>query len=1049
MKKIFLTLLSIFVVSTNVNSQTWNGINTGVAQVLNSVHFANATNGWAVGNANTVVATTDGGNVWTPQVSGLSSIVVWNGVYFTSATNGCIVGPQSMLCTTTNGGSTWTQVNSGTAYGLNAVRFYSSTVGFAVGNGGVIIRTVDGGATWLTMVAGAVANTTLRSVFFANGSTGWVAGDNGLIKKTLDNGNTWSVLTTGTTQNLRDIHFISATQGWAVGANGTIITTTNGGASWTAQTSGTTQTLNNIHFVSATQAWIVGGSGTILTTTNGGATWTTQSPPSMPFPALYGLHMSSSTMGWAVGGSNIKFCAAPSQPGTISGSTTVCASSSQTYSVAAVAGATSYTWVLPSGWIGTSTTNTITATVGTTLGFGSVSVRANNGTCESPTRFANITINASPSQPSAISGSATPCTATSQTYSVSAVSGASSYTWTLPSGWTGTSTTNTIICSVSSTSGNISVKANNSNGCSSILRTLAVTTNSTPLTPGTINGSATTCSSTSQTYSVTAVAGATSYAWTLPSGWSGTSTTNTISAIAGSTSGNISVTASNTCGTSSSSTKAVAVNTTPSAPGIISGNSTICSSTSQTYSITAVAGATSYTWALPSGWNGVSTTNSITATSGSSSGTISVMATNSCGNSSTQTLNVTVNSAPTSPSSISGASTACSGLTQTYSVTSVPSATSYSWNLPSGWSGTSSTNSINVTLGTNSGSISVQAVNSCGTSSSTSIPVAIQTAPVSPNIILGNNSVCSGTTETYSVTIDPTATSYVWTLPNGWSGTSTTNSIIVNTGTSAGGTISVAATNTCGSSVATNTFVDEYMTPTVFSNDVTICDGSAADLEASADFGTINWYAVQMNGTSLATGPNYTTPVLSNNTTYYAEANNNGCINSPRFAVNVMVNPMPTVNVTNAANTLTVDQAGAIVYQWLDCNNANAPIVGENNQSYTPSNNGSYAVEVNLNGCVATSSCEAVNTIGLSKSNDELSGAIYPNPNTGSFTIQLKNQIDKGTVEIVNMLGEIVYSNSFEEQNIISLNLNEKQGVYFARIKDKNNKLFIIKMIIE
>jgi len=1047
MKKLYLTLLSIIVISTNVNSQAWSSMNTVAPQTLNSIHFANTTNGWAVGNANTVVSTSDGGNVWTSQVSGLSSLVVWNGVYFTSATNGCIVGPQSILCTTTNGGSTWTQVNSGTAYGLNAVRFYSSTVGFAVGNGGVIIRTVDGGASWLTMVAGAVANTTLRSVFFANGSTGWVAGDNGVIRKTLDNGNTWSVLPTGTTQNLRDIHFISATQGWAVGANGTILTTTNGGTSWTAQTSGTTQTLNNIHFVSATQAWIVGGSGTILTTTNGGTTWTTQSPPSMPFPALIGLHMSSSTLGWAVGGSSIKFCAAPAQPGTISGSATVCNGSSQTYSITAVAGATSYTWSLPSGWVGTSTTNSITATP-STAGVGTFSVTANNGTCLSPVRALNVTVNTSPAQPGVISGSATPCSATSQTYSVSAVSGASSYTWTLPSGWSGTSTTNTIICSVNSASGNISVRANNSNGCSSVLRTLAVTTNSTPLTPGTINGSTTTCSSTSQTYSVTAVAGATSYAWTLPSGWSGTSTTNTISAIAGSTSGNISVTASNTCGTSSSSTKAVTVNTTPSAPGIISGNSTICSSTSQTYSITAVAGATSYSWTLPSGWSGASTTNSITATSWSSSGTISVMATNSCGNSSTQTLNVTVNSAPTSPSSISGASTACSGLTQTYSVTSVPSATSYSWNLPSGWSGTSSTNSINVTLGTSSGSISVQAVNSCGTSSSTSIPVTIQTAPVSPNIILGNNSVCSGTTETYSVTIDPTATSYVWTLPNGWSGASTTNSIVANTGTSAGGTISVAATNICGSSVATNTFVDEYMTPTVFSNDVTICDGSAADLEASADFGTINWYAVQMNGTSLATGPNYTTPVLSNNTTYYAEANNNGCINSPRFAVNVMVNPMPTVNVTNAANTLTVDQAGAIVYQWLDCNNANAPIVGENNQSFTPINNGSYAVEVNLNGCVATSSCEVVATIGMNElaNNDKIK--LFPNPTSGKFIIDLGENKMPVKIEVLNILGALVYAANENAANQLMLDLNLQAGVYYVRISDNHlQKISLIRLV--
>jgi hypothetical protein len=71
--------------------------------------------------------------------------------------------------------------------------------------------------------------------------------------------------------------------------------------------------------------------------------------------------------------------------------------------------------------------------------------------------------------------------------------------------------------------------------------------------------------------------------------------------------------------------------------------------------------------------------------------------------------------------------------------------------------------------------------------------------PNPPSNILGNNNVSSGASETYSVTNDPTATSYIWTLPSGWSGTSTTNSINVTTG-STGGVISVAAQNSCGNS---------------------------------------------------------------------------------------------------------------------------------------------------------------------------------------------------------------------------------------------------------
>ncbi|MBL7873158.1 MAG: T9SS type A sorting domain-containing protein [Cyclobacteriaceae bacterium] len=79
-------------------------------------------------------------------------------------------------------------------------------------------------------------------------------------------------------------------------------------------------------------------------------------------------------------------------------------------------------------------------------------------------------------------------------------------------------------------------------------------------TPGTIIGAQTILAGSSNTYSVAAVVGATSYTWTLPSGWTGTSTTNSITVIANSTSGNVSVTASNACGTSAGVSLAITVN---------------------------------------------------------------------------------------------------------------------------------------------------------------------------------------------------------------------------------------------------------------------------------------------------------------------------------------------------------------------------------------------------------------------------------------------------------------------------------------------------------
>jgi len=329
-------------------------------------------------------------------------------------------------------------------------------------------------------------------------------------------------------------------------------------------------------------------------------------------------------------------CEPPAQPGSITGSTSVCQGSSQTYSIEAVSGATSYTWTLPSGWSGSSTTTSITATAGASGG--TISVTANSSCGTSTSRTLSVSVTAIPSQPGAISGETNVTTGQSYTYSIGAVSGATSYSWTIPSGWSGSSTTTSITVVADAHGGDISVTANNNCGSSSP-RTLAVSTCDPPAQPGSITGSTSVCQGSSQTYSIEAVSGATSYTWTLPSGWSGSSTTTSITTTAGASGGTISVTANSSCGTSTSRTLSVSVTAIPSHPGAISGETNVTTGQSYTYSIGAVSEATSYTWTLPFGWSGSSTSTSITATAGAA-GSISVTANNSCGSSSPSILNI-------------------------------------------------------------------------------------------------------------------------------------------------------------------------------------------------------------------------------------------------------------------------------------------------------------------------------------------------------------------------------------------------------------------------
>jgi hypothetical protein len=274
---------------------------------------------------------------------------------------------------------------------------------------------------------------------------------------------------------------------------------------------------------------------------------------------------------------------------------------------------------------------------------GTISVSASNACATSTAQSMNVTVTSgsAPPQPGSITGNNSICFGTTNTYSIAPVSGATSYTWNLPGGWTGTSSTTSITATADTSSGNISVSANNACG-SSAANQLNITVINAPAIPDTILGNSLICNGSSNVYSIVPVSGAISYTWTLPNGWLGNSTTHSITALANSNGGNVTVRVTDACGTSGPKTLAVSTTGIPANAGVISGIVSVCSGSSYTYEIAAVSGATSYTWILPSGWSGNSNTNSITATAGSVSGNISVTANNACGSSSAQLLNVSL-----------------------------------------------------------------------------------------------------------------------------------------------------------------------------------------------------------------------------------------------------------------------------------------------------------------------------------------------------------------------------------------------------------------------
>ena len=509
-------------------------------------------------------------------------------------------------------------------------------------------------------------------------------------------------------------------------------------------------------------------------------------------------------------------CSNPPRPDTIYGNKSVCAGSTQLYFINEVPGATYYTWVTPEYWPGYSTTDSIT-TIAYYDGENIISVMANNGCGNSPPQ--TLAITAVPFySPDNIYGNISPCPGSTQTYFVNPVQGAASYSWNLPSGWSGNSTTNSVTVTVGSDPGIISVTANGNCG-SSYAQTLDVSISSTPSQPGLIIGSDSICQATNEIYFVSPVTGAISYTWDLPAGWLGFSNSNSISAHAGLNSGSISVVANNNCGTSIPQTIIVTTESIPAMPALINGNDTVCENSSQTYFIDPVRGARGYAWDLTFGtaFGLDSTAITITALhSGYPNDFITVSAYNNCGNSDMLTLPVKVNSIPYQPTRIFGNNLVCRGSNQTYFIDPVPDATTYSWILPSGWTGNSTTTSINVTVSNDTGNISIYASNGCGSGPIVSLPIQLVTIPIQPSDVIGDTYVSVGESHLYSIKPIAGATAYSWSLNGGGNinGGSNTQTVYIDWQTPGTYILSVSTVNDCGTSI------EQTKSIKVFSGDI-------------------------------------------------------------------------------------------------------------------------------------------------------------------------------------------------------------------------------------
>lgn len=389
--------------------------------------------------------------------------------------------------------------------------------------------------------------------------------------------------------------------------------------------------------------------------------------------------------------------------------------------------------------------------------------------------------------------------------------------------------------------------------------------------------------------------------------------------------------------------------------------------------------------------------------------------------------------------SITPNSIVCENESHTLNVDVTGTATGFQWYLEGNpISGANSANYvINNVNSSNIGSYTVEITSSCGSSLSNPSLLDIGNS-YSLNV---NEVICAGTSFDFNgVTYNQTG-SYPATLQtiNGCDSIVTLNLQVLNEiENQISASICDGQTFTFGSQTlsASGTYTETYTS-------VQNCDSLVI-----LDLVVIDASTIFNSSANICFGDSFTfgSQTLNQTGTYQETfTSQGGCDSIVELTLNVEGEINPLIIINN--DVLSTNVANANSYQWIDCNNSNAPVSGANNQNFEPTISGDYAVEVTIGNCTETSDCKNITISGVgieANHNNEIH--IYPNPANDFVNI---HNVDNGTrIIISNALGQMTHSFIADERNI-SLNIESlENGVYLVRFENEDTIITTKKLVV-
>lgn len=704
----------------------------------------------------------------------------------------------------------------------------------------------------------------------------------------------------------------------------------------------------------------------------------------------------------------------------ITGSSSVCTGSSITLADAMAGG----TWTS-----GNPTIATVNAVTGLLNGLsaGTVTISYSvSSSCGSVTVTKDIVVNLFPTLP-AITGPASVCQGANITLSNAVAGGV----------W---SSTSTAIATIGSLTGIVTgifpggdiISYTLTNACGTAATTTIINVNPLP-NPGSISGPSTVCIGSA----ITLVDAASGGVWSAGNTNASVSTGGIVSGLSAGTDP-ISYTVTNGCG-SASAVQTITIVPIPVA-GTIIGSTNVCVGATITLTDAATGGV----------WSSTNANATVTAgiVTGVTAGTDTIVytVTNACGTASTS-LEITINPLPF-VAGITGPTSVCIG-----SPITLADATTGGF-----WSATNSSASVagGVVTGASIGidTIMYSISNMCGTVVATHTVTVSATADA--GTITGASNVCSGT----PLILTDLVAGGTWSASNATATVAGGVVIAISNGID---TISYTVTNACGTATATKV-ITVTLSPTggAVVGPASVCKGSTGTFTDVAGTTGGVWSVTNTNATITAGGI-LTGVNTGTDTVKYTVSNTCGIATATKL---VTINTVPNAGTINglsigcAGNTIALsDAAGGGV--WTSSNASLASVAssgvvtlfaaGTVTISYTITNSCGATSATHPIAIKAATDCSGGGGTGVNQvtTNDGDELKVYPNPNNGSFNMNLISGINEPVeVTITNVIGEKISQFTTTTNMLTDIILNKVPGIYILSANTIHGR-FVAKITVE